>query len=218
MKYLLSQSKLFSHFLGDARSAPVPAAGTGAAIKKGGAAAAVSKDAPDSVTKRRRLTEKEEDAQLLRTEEAELPPTTRLSVQPSNINGQMRPYQLEGLNFLISLFERGVNGILADEMGLVRVRTRGGGAGGEGGNDLRGRGVLRVKCIGGRGVCLSSSGCKAGWDPVGLASVCCGVLWLVWECVLTQRSVDLAVPSVFVVTWSLVPGLHGLSVLFHSTG
>lgn len=122
MKYLLSQSKLFRHFLGDARSSPPPsgaaAAAVAAAVAKMGAAA---KDAPGSATKRRRLTEKEEDAQLLRTEEAELPPTTRLAVQPANIKGEMRPYQLEGLNFLISLFERGVNGILADEMGLVRL-------------------------------------------------------------------------------------------------
>jgi len=89
------------------------------------AAAAAAKDAPDSASKRRRLTEKEEDAQLLRTDAAELPPTTRLLVQPANIQGAMRAYQLEGLNFLISLFERGVNGILADEMGLVRGATRG---------------------------------------------------------------------------------------------
>lgn len=127
MKYLLSQSKLFRHFLGDARASPPPAAGAAAAAtSKKGAAAAAAKDAPDSATKRRRLTEKEEDAQLLRTEEAALPPTTRLSVQPSNIKGEMRPYQLEGLNFLISLFERGVNGILADEMGLVRLVWRAG--------------------------------------------------------------------------------------------
>lgn len=123
MKYLLSQSKLFRHFLGDARSSPPPPGAAAAAVAAAAAkkAAAAAKDAPDSATKRRRLTEKEEDAQLLRTEEAELPPTTRLAVQPANIKGEMRPYQLEGLNFLISLFERGVNGILADEMGLVRL-------------------------------------------------------------------------------------------------
>lgn len=152
MKYLLSQSKLFRHFLGDARASPPPAAGAAAAAasKKGvaaAAAAATAKAAPDSATKRRRLTEKEEDAQLLRSEEAALPPTTRLSVQPSNIKGQMRPYQLEGLNFLISLFERGVNGILADEMGLVRLGRRGDGAWGRGGELTRG-GVLHVECVG----------------------------------------------------------------------
>ena len=31
-------------------------------------------------------------------------------------NGEIRDYQLRGLNWLISLFENGINGILADEM------------------------------------------------------------------------------------------------------
>ena len=31
-------------------------------------------------------------------------------------NGTMRDYQLQGLNWMISLFENGINGILADEM------------------------------------------------------------------------------------------------------
>lgn len=30
--------------------------------------------------------------------------------------GEMRDYQIRGLNWLISLFENGINGILADEM------------------------------------------------------------------------------------------------------
>ena len=33
----------------------------------------------------------------------------------------MRPYQLEGLNWLIKLYEHGINGILADEMGLGKT-------------------------------------------------------------------------------------------------
>ena len=41
----------------------------------------------------------------------------RLSVQPSVIKGgQMRKYQMEGLNWLIHLYDNGINGILADEM------------------------------------------------------------------------------------------------------
>ena len=31
-------------------------------------------------------------------------------------NGEMRDYQIRGLNWLISLYENGINGILADEM------------------------------------------------------------------------------------------------------
>lgn len=33
----------------------------------------------------------------------------------------MRPYQLEGLNWMIKLQENGINGILADEMGLGKT-------------------------------------------------------------------------------------------------
>ena len=32
------------------------------------------------------------------------------------INGSLRDYQVRGLNWLISLYENGINGILADEM------------------------------------------------------------------------------------------------------
>ena len=33
----------------------------------------------------------------------------------------MQAYQIEGLNWLISLYESGINGILADEMGLGKT-------------------------------------------------------------------------------------------------
>ncbi len=33
-------------------------------------------------------------------------------------NGKMRDYQIRGLNWMISLYENGLNGILADEMVL----------------------------------------------------------------------------------------------------
>eukprot|EP00276_Gloeochaete_wittrockiana_P007482 CAMPEP_0184664646 /NCGR_PEP_ID=MMETSP0308-20130426/53797_1 /TAXON_ID=38269 /ORGANISM="Gloeochaete witrockiana, Strain SAG 46.84" /LENGTH=1546 /DNA_ID=CAMNT_0027108181 /DNA_START=71 /DNA_END=4711 /DNA_ORIENTATION=+ len=34
------------------------------------------------------------------------------------VGGQLRKYQLDGLNWMVSVYERGMNGILADEMGL----------------------------------------------------------------------------------------------------
>ncbi len=40
-------------------------------------------------------------------------------------NGKMRDYQVRGLNWMISLYENGINGILADEMvreSLVHVQ------------------------------------------------------------------------------------------------
>ena len=42
--------------------------------------------------------------------------------QPPNlVGGKLMPYQIEGLQWLISLWENGISGILADEMGLGRI-------------------------------------------------------------------------------------------------
>jgi len=46
---------------------------------------------------------------------------TFLTKQPSLIQGEMRPYQLAGLNWMIRLRSNGLNGILADEMGLGKT-------------------------------------------------------------------------------------------------
>lgn len=42
---------------------------------------------------------------------------------PEFINGEMRDYQLRGLNWLITLYENGINGILGDEMGLGKRQS-----------------------------------------------------------------------------------------------
>lgn len=39
------------------------------------------------------------------------------------INGEMRAYQLQGLNWMVSLHQNGLNGILADEMVRARLRS-----------------------------------------------------------------------------------------------
>jgi len=46
----------------------------------------------------------------------------RSARQPKLVTGgDMKPYQLEGLDWLCSLYENGLNGILADEMGLGKT-------------------------------------------------------------------------------------------------
>ncbi|KAA3672360.1 DNA helicase INO80, partial [Paragonimus westermani] len=40
---------------------------------------------------------------------------------PQLFRGQLKEYQLRGLNWLLSLFDQGINGILADEMGLGKT-------------------------------------------------------------------------------------------------
>ncbi|KAJ9537307.1 LOW QUALITY PROTEIN: hypothetical protein OSB04_030040 [Centaurea solstitialis] len=101
LKFLLQQTELFAHFAKSDQSA---------SQKKGkGSGRHASK-----------LTEEEEDEEYLKEEEAGAG-HTRLLVQPSCIQGKMRDYQLAGLNWLIRLYENGINGILADEMGLGKT-------------------------------------------------------------------------------------------------
>ncbi|TVY27764.1 putative DNA helicase [Lachnellula hyalina] len=41
--------------------------------------------------------------------------------QPKMLQAQLKEYQLKGLNWLVNLYEHGINGILADEMGLGKT-------------------------------------------------------------------------------------------------
>lgn len=104
LKYLLQQTEIFAHFAkGDQSASQKRAKGRGRHASK--------------------VTEEEEDEECLKEEEDGLIGTgnTRLVTQPSCIQGKMRDYQLAGLNWLIRLYENGINGILADEMGLGKT-------------------------------------------------------------------------------------------------
>ena len=117
LTFLLKQSSIFSHFgavqedqarFGIKASAPKKADGVG----------------DGAASSRRDLREgdvgDQQDAADL--EEGDESQATFLTSQPTTLGfGKMRPYQLEGLNWMVRLQENGVNGILADEMGLVRV-------------------------------------------------------------------------------------------------
>jgi hypothetical protein len=64
-----------------------------------------------------KYTEEQEDADLLKDEAGGAEVGHRLSTQPSVIkHGVLREYQMQGLNWLIHLYDNGINGILADEM------------------------------------------------------------------------------------------------------
>jgi SWI/SNF-related matrix-associated actin-dependent regulator of chromatin subfamily A member 5 len=71
---------------------------------------------------RRRRTEQEEDKELLRDEKHGGSANTIFRESPGFIHGgEMRDYQVAGLNWLVSLHENGISGILADEMGLGKT-------------------------------------------------------------------------------------------------
>lgn len=72
-------------------------------------------------SRRHRKTEKEEDDELIAVSD-KTDKILTFDESPSYIkNGEMRDYQLRGLNWMISLYENGINGILADEMGLGKT-------------------------------------------------------------------------------------------------
>ena len=107
LRFLQQQVEVFAHFTGTGSSAPGAATTTttSSSSKKGG---------------RTRMTEEEEDRELIE-EGKKASRLTRLTVQPGCVTGTMRAYQIEGLNWLINLYEQGINGILADEMGLGKT-------------------------------------------------------------------------------------------------
>ncbi|KAK9820501.1 hypothetical protein WJX72_011031 [[Myrmecia] bisecta] len=103
LQFLLKQAEVFQHF------APM-AASEGEKKKARGRHA-------------NKYSEEQEDLELLKDEDTggELA-GHRITVQPSVIkNGIMREYQMQGLNWLIHLYDNGINGILADEMGLGKT-------------------------------------------------------------------------------------------------
>lgn len=75
-----------------------------------------------AAAQRRRRTEQEEDAELLKDEKRGGNAETLFRESPAFVkNGEMRDYQVSGLNWLVSLHENGISGILADEMGLGKT-------------------------------------------------------------------------------------------------
>jgi SWI/SNF-related matrix-associated actin-dependent regulator of chromatin subfamily A member 5 len=124
-RYLLGLTDLFRHFIDtnpnprikeiiteiDRQNDQDAANAKKGIVRKGGAAA------------NKRKTEQEEDAELLRDEKrGGSKNQTLFRESPTFIQGgEMRDYQVAGLNWLVSLHENGISGILADEMGLGKT-------------------------------------------------------------------------------------------------
>ena len=120
-EYLLKQTEIFSHFMTSGNHG----AATPAKAKPGRKPKPKEIPKPrlstDATDHRHRMTEQEEDEELL-TASKKTVTLVRFDESPNFIKGgEMRDYQVRGLNWMISLSENGINGILADEMGLGKT-------------------------------------------------------------------------------------------------
>lgn len=120
-EYLLKSTTLFQHFM-EAPAAATSKKGGGRAKKEDSANADSTAEgsSTEKVSGRRhRKTEQEEDEELLAAKEKKM--AIRFTTSPPFIAGNMRDYQIRGLNWLLDLYTNGINGILADEMGLGKT-------------------------------------------------------------------------------------------------
>ncbi|KAF8359152.1 isw-1 [Pristionchus pacificus] len=120
---LLKKTENFSRCLSAGEASEFSAeaeASTSQPCKRGRGRPSKSANGPTS-NRRHRKTEKQEDKEMLAQDE-KMPAASIFDESPSFIKGgEMRDYQVRGLNWLISLNANGINGILADEMGLGKT-------------------------------------------------------------------------------------------------
>ena len=123
-KFLTEQTDLFKHFIDVKKEGKNPFAVILEQAKAQKQQTDIENESQDHRHAHRK-SEKEEDAEFLNNdgeEDSLNVVTTHFNESPAYVKcGTMRPYQVEGLNWMISLFENGINGILADEMGLGKT-------------------------------------------------------------------------------------------------
>ncbi|RUS91446.1 hypothetical protein EGW08_000770 [Elysia chlorotica] len=122
--FLLKQTELFAHFM--QTGAQAGGGGPTSPLKMKGRPKLLKNDEKSKLVAagdhRHRRTEEEEDEELLSEAKKSGNVLLRFESSPSYIKaGEMRDYQIRGLNWMISLYENGINGILADEMGLGKT-------------------------------------------------------------------------------------------------
>lgn len=101
-EYVFKQTKMFSHFVANGLTLS-------------------DKNAPANAKQVRKRKLKEFDIDSIENDSKKTKLVFRFDATPDFINGEMRDYQIAGLNWMINLMENGVNGILADEMGLGKT-------------------------------------------------------------------------------------------------
>mmetsp|Transcript_11483 Transcript_11483/g.18741 ORF Transcript_11483/g.18741 Transcript_11483/m.18741 type:complete len:1481 (+) Transcript_11483:112-4554(+) len=126
LKYLLSQSDIFSHFglKGSQKTeeAPTPSKAERDRDRKKDRKGVVYDELDDDERALMEDAGGDSDSEEDKKSAGKKGKQQALLRQPAIITGgELRNYQLEGLNWMIRLIENGINGILADEMGLGKT-------------------------------------------------------------------------------------------------
>ncbi|XP_001632824.2 SWI/SNF-related matrix-associated actin-dependent regulator of chromatin subfamily A member 5 [Nematostella vectensis] len=117
--FLLEKTEIFAHFMNPSGGRKQP---TSPLKMKAPAFPSRQRKVSECGDHRHRRTEQEEDEELLNQTKGAQTSILHFEESPNYIKGgEMRDYQVRGLNWLISLYENGINGILADEMGLGKT-------------------------------------------------------------------------------------------------
>uniref|UniRef100_A0A672M5S6 SWI/SNF-related matrix-associated actin-dependent regulator of chromatin subfamily A member 5-like n=1 Tax=Sinocyclocheilus grahami TaxID=75366 RepID=A0A672M5S6_SINGR len=120
-EFLLKQTELFAHFIQPA-SQKSPTSPLKVKVGRPRIKLDEKQNLLSVGDNRHRRTEQEEDEELLSESRKAANVLVRFEESPSYVkNGALRDYQIRGLNWMISLYENGINGILADEMGLGKT-------------------------------------------------------------------------------------------------
>uniref|UniRef100_A0AAR2IWR8 SNF2 related chromatin remodeling ATPase 1 n=1 Tax=Pygocentrus nattereri TaxID=42514 RepID=A0AAR2IWR8_PYGNA len=120
-EFLLKQTELFAHFIQPA-SQKSPTSPLKVRVGRPRTKLDEKQNLLSVGDNRHRRTEQEEDEELLSESRKAANLLVRFEESPSYVkNGALRDYQIRGLNWMISLYENGINGILADEMGLGKT-------------------------------------------------------------------------------------------------
>ena len=143
LEFLLTQTELFSHFIGKKMGISGDSAVEPSTVCRDDAIRAEAEEAARGLLKQqrqesleieqtyKRLAGKDGVESSMESDDQDLDnvdllnpstmPEQALIPEPSLFNGKLKSYQLKGLNWLVNLYDQGINGILADEMGLGKT-------------------------------------------------------------------------------------------------
>lgn len=122
LNFLLTQTELYSHFMSKKQNSQVQIKeddneNDGLSQKK---ALELAQKAAEIQLEKTKSFDKEVE-EITKEKSTVITFTDKKYGEPKCFIGNLKQYQVQGLNWLISLYEQGINGILADDMGLGKT-------------------------------------------------------------------------------------------------